>query len=44
MQFVLNDSDPLLFHNEPIIKNDKIVGYLTSGNFGHNLGAAVGMG
>ena len=44
MQFVLNDSDPLLFHNEPIIKNDKIVGYLTSGNFGHHLGAAVGMG
>ena len=27
-----------------IIKNDKIVGYLTSGNYGHYLGSAVGMG
>ena len=44
MQFVLKDTQPLLFHNEPIIKDDKIVGYLTSGNFGHHLGSSVGMG
>ena len=44
MQFVLENPEPLLFHNEPIIKNDKIVGYLTSGNYGHHLGSAVGMG
>ena len=42
--FVLENPEPLLFHNEPIIKNDKIVGYLTSGNYGHYLGSAVGMG
>ena len=44
MQFVLNDPEPLLYHNEPIIKDDRIVGYLTSGNFGHHLGSSVGMG
>jgi len=44
MQFVLNDPEPLLYHNEPIIKDDSIVGYLTSGNFGHHLGSSVGMG
>ena len=44
MQFVLNDPDPLLYHNVPIIKDDRIVGYLTSGNFGHHLGSSVGMG
>ena len=44
VQFQLQDPDPLLFHNEPIWRNDKIVGYVTSGMFGHTLGAAVGLG
>ena len=44
MQFVLNDPEPLLYLNEPIINDDRIVGYLTSGNFGHHLGSSVGMG
>ena len=44
MQFVLNDPQPLLLHNEPIIRDDEIVGYLSSGNYGHFLGASVGMG
>ena len=43
-QFILDDPQPLLFHNEPIWRNGHIAGYLTSGNYGHHLGAAVGLG
>lgn len=42
--FRLNDPEPLLFHNEPILRDGKIVGHLTSGAYGHHVGAAVGMG
>jgi len=44
VQFLLKDAEPLLYHNEPILRNGEIVGFLTSGNYGHTLGAAVGMG
>ena len=44
VQFKLTDSEPLLFHNEPIIRDGEYVGYLSSGNYGHTLGAAVGLG
>ncbi|EDZ46610.1 Glycine cleavage T-protein (aminomethyl transferase) [Rhodobacterales bacterium Y4I] len=44
VQFKLTDPEPLLFHNEPIIRDGKYVGYLSSGNYGHTLGAAIGMG
>ncbi len=44
MQFLLTNPGPLLFHNEPILKDGAFVGYLSSGNYGHTLGAAVGMG
>ena len=44
VQFKLTDSEPLLYHNEPVIRDGKIVGYLSSGNYGHHLGAAVGLG
>ncbi|UWQ37094.1 FAD-dependent oxidoreductase [Leisingera aquaemixtae] len=44
VQFKLTDPGPLLFHNEPIIRDGKYVGYLSSGNYGHTLGAAIGMG
>ncbi len=44
VQFKLTDSEPLLYHNEPIIRNGEYVGYLSSGNYGHTLGAAIGMG
>lgn len=44
LQFRLGDSEPLLYHNEPIRKDGEVVGYLTSGNYGHHLGAAIGMG
>ena len=44
LQFLLRDPEPLLYHNEPILRDGEIVGYLSSGNYGHTLGAAVGMG
>ena len=42
--FALEDAEGLLYHYEPIHRDGEIVGYLTSGMFGHTLGAAVGMG
>ncbi len=44
LQFRLNDAEPLLHHNEPVLRDGEIVGYLTSGNYGHTLGGAVGLG
>ncbi|MDX1402715.1 MAG: FAD-dependent oxidoreductase, partial [Kiloniellales bacterium] len=37
VQFALKDPEPLLYHNEPIWRDGEIVGYLTSGNYGHHL-------
>ncbi|MBL4806517.1 MAG: GcvT family protein [Rhodobacteraceae bacterium] len=44
VQFILTDPEPLLYHNEPILRDGKIVGHLSSGNYGHSLGAAIGLG
>ena len=44
VQFALEDPEPLLYHNEPIYRDGVIVGYLTSGMYGHTLGAAIGLG
>ena len=44
LQFVLTDSEPLLYHNEPILRDGKLIGHLTSGNYGHTIGAAIGLG
>ena len=44
VQFRLDDPEPLLYHNEPIVMDGSIVGYLSSGMYGHSVGAAVGMG
>lgn len=43
-QFRLLDPEPLLYHNEPIWHGGDIVGHITSGNYGHTLGGAVGLG
>ncbi len=43
-QFQLLDPSFMLFHNEPILRNGEIVSYITSGNFGHSLGSAIGLG
>ena len=44
VQFRLEDPEPLLFHNEALVRDGKIIGPVTSGNYGHHLGAAIGMG
>ena len=44
LQFRLTDPEPLLYHNEPILRDGQIVGYLSSGAYGHHLGGAIGMG
>jgi len=44
LQFRLEDPDPLLYHNEPVYKDGAIVGYTSSGNYGHFLRGAVGLG
>ena len=44
LQFLLQDPEPLLYHNEPIWRGGEIVGHITSGMYGHTLGGAVGLG
>jgi len=44
VQFLLQDSEAMLYHHEPILRDGKIVGHLTSGDYGHTLGGAVGLG
>ncbi len=44
VQFRLEDSEPVLFHNEPLVRDGEIVGIVTSANYGHALGGAIGMG
>jgi glycine cleavage system T protein len=44
VQFKLTDAEPLLYHNEPILRDGENVGYLSSGGYGHHVGAAIGMG
>ena len=44
VQFLLSDPDVLLYHNEPIYLDGQITGFVTSANYAHSLGAAIGMG
>ncbi len=44
VNFKLKDPEPALFHDELIWMNGELVGYLSSGAYGFNLGSAVGMG
>ncbi|MEP1767012.1 MAG: FAD-dependent oxidoreductase [Sulfitobacter sp.] len=44
LQFKLTDPEPLLYHNEPVLRDGQIVGFLSSGAYGHHLGAAMGLG
>jgi len=43
VQFKLREAEPLLYHNEPVIRDGEIVSYVTSANYGHTLGGAIGM-
>ncbi|MFP6654932.1 MAG: glycine cleavage T C-terminal barrel domain-containing protein [Myxococcota bacterium] len=44
IQFAIEDEAAMLHHDEPIYRNGLRVGAITSGGWGHHLGAAVGMG
>jgi 4-methylaminobutanoate oxidase (formaldehyde-forming) len=44
VQFLLADGEAMLYHHEPILRDGVLVGYLTSGNYGHTLGGSVGLG
>ncbi len=44
VQFRLTDPEPMIYHHEPIIRDGEIVSYITSGNYGHTLGGAIGLG
>ena len=44
VQFRLDDPSPLLYHDEPILRDGLLVGRITSGMYGHTVGGALGMG
>lgn len=44
VSFKLNSDKHLLYHNEPILRDGRIVGRITSGMFGHTLGRPIGLG
>jgi glycine cleavage system aminomethyltransferase T/glycine/D-amino acid oxidase-like deaminating enzyme len=44
LQFKLDDPYELLMHEEPIFANGCAVGVITSGMYGHRVGASLGMG
>ncbi len=44
LQFRVSDPEVMLFHNEPIVRDGEIVNIVTSANYGHALGGAIGMG
>jgi 4-methylaminobutanoate oxidase (formaldehyde-forming) len=44
VQFILDDPEPLLYHNEPIYRDGHLNGVTTSAMYGHTLGAAIAMG
>ena len=44
VQFLLDDPEPLLYGEEPILLDGEPVGYVRSGAYGHTLGGAMGFG
>ena len=44
VQFRLTDPEPMLFHNEALVRDGRIVSIIASANYGHSLGSAVGLG
>jgi glycine cleavage system aminomethyltransferase T len=44
VQFLLSDPEVMLYHDEPVYADGKMIGRTTSGAYGHNLGGAVGLG
>ncbi|MCP5087775.1 MAG: FAD-dependent oxidoreductase [Rhodobacteraceae bacterium] len=44
MQFLLQDPEAFIYHHEPIYRDGKIVGSVSTGSYGHSLGGAVALG
>ena len=44
MQFLVTDPAAMIFHNEAIMRDGRIVGTVTSGAYGHTLGGTLGLG
>ena len=44
VHFLMDDPEPILLHDEPIFRDDELVGMTSSGSFGYTLGRSVGMG
>ncbi len=44
VHLLLRDPGPQLYHDEPILLRGRIVGRVSSGAYGHTLGAAVALG
>jgi 4-methylaminobutanoate oxidase (formaldehyde-forming) len=40
----LDAPEPLMYHNEPILRDGRIVGRITSAAFGHTIGRSIGLG
>lgn len=43
VSLVLEDPEPLLYHDEPLWRDGRLVGSTVSGMYGHTLGRAVGL-
>jgi heterotetrameric sarcosine oxidase gamma subunit len=39
----LRDPAPLLHHNEPVLRDGKVAGFVTAGAYGYSVGSAVGL-
>ena len=44
VMFILEDPEPMLYGNEPILRNGEMVGQIRSGAYGYYVGRAIGMG
>ena len=44
VQFKLADPEPLLYHDNPILRDGQLVGNTSSGSYGHTIGSALAMG
>jgi 4-methylaminobutanoate oxidase (formaldehyde-forming) len=44
VQFLLTDPAPMVWHNEALLRDGRIIGPVTSGAYGHFLGGSVAMG
>jgi len=42
--FILDDPEPLLYHDEPIWRDGALVGRIASAAYGHTVGRAIGLG